>query len=84
MAAGLPVVVSNECGCYFDLVKDGENGFVLTDLENPDMLRSLVLKVLAKKTEFSKKSLEMISDWIFDNSRRSFENLLAEVLADSL
>jgi len=84
MAAGLPVVVSNECGCYFDLVKDGENGFVLTDLENPDMLRSLVLKVLAKKTEFSKKSLEMISDWIFDNSRRSFENLLTEVLADSL
>jgi len=83
MAAGLPVIVSNECGCYLDLVKDGENGFILTDLENPKILRSLILKALAKKAELSKRSLEMISNWTFDNSRRSFENLLTEVLTDS-
>jgi 1,2-diacylglycerol 3-alpha-glucosyltransferase len=28
MAAGLPVIVSNRCGCAEDLVEDGENGFV--------------------------------------------------------
>lgn len=27
MAAGLPVLVSEKCGCYPDLVKDGVNGF---------------------------------------------------------
>jgi glycosyltransferase involved in cell wall biosynthesis len=28
MAAGLPVIVSNRCGCTEDLVEDGVNGFV--------------------------------------------------------
>ena len=27
MAAGLPVLVSDRCGCAPDLVKDGVNGF---------------------------------------------------------
>lgn len=27
MAAGLPIIVSKNCGCAKDLVKDGENGF---------------------------------------------------------
>lgn len=27
MAAGLPVLVSNVCGCFPDLVREGENGF---------------------------------------------------------
>ncbi|MGC8823427.1 MAG: glycosyltransferase family 4 protein [Bacteroidales bacterium] len=29
MAAGLPVMVSNRCGCVDDLVKDGENGWIM-------------------------------------------------------
>ncbi len=28
MAAGLPVIVSRQCGCAEDLVRDGKNGFV--------------------------------------------------------
>ena len=28
MAAGLPVLVSNRCGCAVDLCRPGENGFI--------------------------------------------------------
>lgn len=76
MAAGLPVIVSNECGCSLDLVRDGENGYILTDLENSETLRNLIMKVLKNKESFSKKSLEIIDNWTFENSRKSFEELL--------
>jgi glycosyltransferase involved in cell wall biosynthesis len=32
MACGMPVVVSNRCGCAIDLVKDGQNGYVFDPL----------------------------------------------------
>lgn len=37
MAAGLPVIVSNRCGCVPELVKDGLNGFVI----DPDDINRL-------------------------------------------
>jgi len=79
MAAGLPVIVSNRCGCSLDLVKDGENGFILSDLENPKILRNLIIKTLENKEKFSKKSLEIIDNWTFEKSRESFENLLKTI-----
>jgi len=79
MAAGLPVIVSNESGCSLDLVKDGENGFILSDLENPEILRNLIIKTLENKENFSKKSLEIIDNWTFENSRESFESLLKAI-----
>ena len=42
MAAGLPVVVSNRCGCYPDIVHDGVNGHAF-DPEDEDALYRLML-----------------------------------------
>ena len=44
MAAGLPVLVSNRCGCFEDLVIEGVNGFGF-DPENQDQLTNLMLKI---------------------------------------
>ena len=44
MAAGLPVLVSNRCGCFEDLVTEGVNGFGF-DPENQDQLIYLMLKM---------------------------------------
>ncbi len=33
MASGLPVIVSNRCGCVDDIVKDGINGFIVEPTE---------------------------------------------------
>ncbi|MEQ8972145.1 MAG: glycosyltransferase family 4 protein [Coleofasciculus sp. C1-SOL-03] len=44
MAAGLPVLVSNRCGCFEDLVIEGVNGFGF-DPENSQQLTDLMIKV---------------------------------------
>lgn len=44
MAAGLPVLVSNRCGCYEDLIIDGINGFGF-DPENKEELINLMVKM---------------------------------------
>ncbi len=44
MAAGLPVLVSNRCGCFEDLVVEGINGFGF-DPNNNQQLTNLMIKV---------------------------------------
>jgi glycosyltransferase involved in cell wall biosynthesis len=44
MASGLPVLVSNRCGCAMDLVKDGVNGFTF-DPYNIEEMAQLMLKL---------------------------------------
>ncbi|MEH2374714.1 glycosyltransferase family 4 protein [Nostoc sp.] len=44
MAAGLPVIVSNRCGCYEDLVLESINGFGF-DPENQQELTQLMVKI---------------------------------------
>jgi 1,2-diacylglycerol 3-alpha-glucosyltransferase len=41
MASGLPVLVSDRCGCATDLVRDGENGFRFNPHDVDDMVRVL-------------------------------------------
>ncbi|RYC70630.1 MULTISPECIES: glycosyltransferase family 4 protein [Spirosoma] len=45
MACGLPVIVSNRCGCAPDLVRHGENGFVF-DPDQPDELTRHLLSFM--------------------------------------
>lgn len=48
MACGLPVIVSNRCGCASDLVREGENGFVF-DPQNQSQLTALLLQFMNDK-----------------------------------
>ncbi|GAB3789692.1 hypothetical protein GCM10028818_58750 [Spirosoma horti] len=45
MACGLPVIVSDRCGCASDLVREGENGFVF-DPHNQSQLTALLLRFM--------------------------------------
>jgi glycosyltransferase involved in cell wall biosynthesis len=53
MAAGLPVLVSNRCGCFEDLVIEGVNGFGF-DPENSQQLTDLMLKVSSGEVDLAK------------------------------
>jgi glycosyltransferase involved in cell wall biosynthesis len=53
MAAGLPVLVSNRCGCFEDLVIEGVNGFGF-DPENSQQLTNLMLKVSSEEIDLAK------------------------------
>lgn len=51
MAAGLPVVVSNRCGCARDLIVNGKNGFVFNPF-NPVELSEMMRRIAAASPEF--------------------------------
>jgi glycosyltransferase involved in cell wall biosynthesis len=53
MAAGLPVLVSNRCGCFEDLVIGGVNGFGF-DPENIQELTELMIKISSGEIDLDK------------------------------
>jgi glycosyltransferase involved in cell wall biosynthesis len=65
MAAGLPVLVSNRCGCFEDLVLEGVNGFGF-DPDNQAELAQLMVKISSGELDLqamSKASLEHIQNF---------------------
>jgi glycosyltransferase involved in cell wall biosynthesis len=65
MAAGLPVLVSNRCGCVPDLVHEGENGFSF-DPYDVEELAGLMAKVSAPDfpaATFGEKSRAIIAGY---------------------
>ncbi len=65
MASGLPVLVSNRCGCATDLVQEGRNGFTFdpTDLQALAQLMEKVSDVDFPLAEFGSMSLRIIANW---------------------
>jgi glycosyltransferase involved in cell wall biosynthesis len=65
MAAGLPVLVSERCGCAQDLVADGQNGWTF-DPENLSELADLLVRMACKSREEDKMgraSRRIIEKW---------------------
>ena len=65
MASGLPVIVSNRCGCARDLVQDGVNGFTF-DPYDVDQLARAMLRISAFNcplSDFGAASARIIGDW---------------------
>ncbi len=65
MASGLPVLVSNRCGCAPDLVQEGVNGWTF-DPYDVEALAELMLKVSAfyfPLSAYGDASRRIIADW---------------------
>ncbi len=66
MASGLPVLVSERCGCVPDLVRDGVNGFTF-DPYDVEALAGLMQRVAAMTDEqrhaMGQASQRIIADW---------------------
>jgi glycosyltransferase involved in cell wall biosynthesis len=66
MATGLPVLVSNRCGCAPELVHEGENGFTF-DPDDTERLAALLARIASldevKRTAMGERSREIIGDF---------------------
>jgi glycosyltransferase involved in cell wall biosynthesis len=65
MASGLPVLVSNRCGCTSDLVQEGVNGFTF-DPYDVQQLAQLMLGLSTLNSQLSTMaaaSRRIIADW---------------------
>lgn len=82
MASGLPVLVSNRCGCAADLVKDGVNGWTF-DPSNEEQIAELMLRITsdeARRSEMGKKSQEIIANWGPDRFASGLKSAVDEAL----
>lgn len=64
MASGLPVLVSERCGCADSLVRDGVNGFTF-DPDNIQELAQLMFRIQQRgdHTEMGQASRAILADW---------------------
>ena len=66
MAAGLPVLVSERCGCAADLVREGTNGFSFDPhdvTQMADLLKRLADMDPGRRAELGASSETIIGDW---------------------
>ncbi|MBE9199420.1 MULTISPECIES: glycosyltransferase [unclassified Nodularia (in: cyanobacteria)] len=78
MAAGLPVLVSNRCGCYEDLIIEGVNGFGF-DPENSQQLSELMLKMSSGEID-----LEIMSNEVLEHIQQFSPDYFAQGLIQSV
>lgn len=78
MAAGLPIIVSDKCGCSLDLVIESENGHIITGNDSLEVSKKIV-DCINNKEKYSMKSLEIISNWTYDKSLDSFNKMIEKV-----
>jgi UDP-glucose:(heptosyl)LPS alpha-1,3-glucosyltransferase len=83
MAAGLPVLISKRVGAK-DLVKDGENGFVIPDASDYDHIASRIALLLDKKTlaQMSAAAYQTASENTWDKVAQKYSDLYDDVFSE--
>ncbi len=84
MATGLPLVVT-DCRGNKDLVKNGENGFVI-GIDDVYEFANAVDKLHKSKElrwKFGQKSLEFIKDYSVENVRKEMEKIYEVYIKNS-
>jgi glycosyltransferase involved in cell wall biosynthesis len=77
MASGLPVIVSDRCGCASDLVQQEENGLIFKS-EDQRSLEVAMQKLSERQAinEMGRKSKVRIESWNFTRIAEVIENLV--------
>ncbi len=65
MACGLPVIVSNRCGCVEDLVREGENGFIIDPVKSESLTQALIkiTRLKGQLPRMGKRSQQIVKNW---------------------
>lgn len=77
MFSGLPILVSDICGCSLDLVKNQKNGYKFNPFDVNDI--SEKINIIFKKENMLKmgnESREIIKPWTFNNSKKQLELII--------
>ncbi len=82
MAAGLPVLVSERCGCAPDLVEAGRNGYTFDPADPSDIAHTLQRVSQAEDglDEMGQASREVIANWAPDRFGRGLERAIEQAL----
>jgi len=85
MASGLPVLVSNRCGCASDLVREGANGFTFdpSDVESIAQKMFQISNNVAALSSLGNASREIIANWSPEKFARGMSQAVNVAMARS-
>jgi len=84
MASGLPVIVSNRCGCACDLVRDGINGFTFDPGDKTQLgsrLATISALSLGEREKMSEASQEIVQQFAPEKFGEGLENAATYALS---
>ena len=78
MASGLPVIVSDKCGCTIDLIEDQINGilFKSNDLNSLKMSLKYISENKERAKSMGKQANDSIQKWSFENICEAIESVI--------
>jgi glycosyltransferase involved in cell wall biosynthesis len=84
LAAGLPVVVSRTVGAAGDLVRQGENGYIVPEADSQALAHALLAVVGDEGTRkrMAQRSQEIVSSWTHEASASAFVEAVRTVWSD--
>ena len=80
MANGLPVITTDKCVAGLELIKDGENGYIVPT-ENPDELAKRINELLSDDwlmEKMAKNNLQRIRKYTVENMAKAHASILKE------
>jgi glycosyltransferase involved in cell wall biosynthesis len=82
-ASGLPLLLSERVGAAYDLLRDGENGFLVPagDLDAAAAALQRLAADPSLRQEFGARSRELVRDWGYEPSVESFVAAVREATA---
>ena len=66
MANGLPIISTDRCGAALELVKDGENGFVVPVGDTENLTKKIRFLLIRESTVLSSKSISLIQEYTIE------------------
>jgi len=81
MEFGLPIISSDMAGAPYDLVRDGENGYIFKagDIDELKSKIELLIKDETKRKIFSQKSLEIIKTYTIENMTKKYLEVIKRI-----
>lgn len=82
MVCGLPVIVSDACGCVDDLVGDGQNGHIFP-VDEPGELAEIMMRLAVseeRRLKMGNSSLDAIQAWTIDRESEVFSTALRRMV----
>ena len=83
MAAGLPVIISNNVGAR-DVVQEGENGFIISDTSDVDYIASKIGLLLNEniRSSMAQKALDTAAQNTWTQVAAKYSKIYSSILAD--
>lgn len=80
LSAGLPILLSNKCGCLPELLHEGDNGFSFNPsrIDISKTVKQYLNLAVDEKRGMSKKSKAIVSHYEINNHVDAVQNLLAK------